>query len=202
MIEVRGRSRSRRASRPAAGIARAHGRAKSALLPATASLALLIFSCASPPEPFPEPPEPAPAPLAPAAPAVESEPLLAPVFRITSIHIGRDILVTTGLRIEIEAENPNSVPLELGSLTYRFSGEGRPWTSGESAGPFALAPGAVTRLSVDGTMNFADMDRKLFDLVASLKTVRYRLTGTALVRGGAETFGSDFDLEGSCAVER
>lgn len=170
---------------------------------------LLGASCATkkpaelpPPPPLPER----------AAPLVRD-----PIFRITSIRIMRDLLVTTELRLGLEIENPNDFPLVLDSFSWRFWAEGRPWASGEAVGCASAGglPGGAGSLAIpargkaerrlDFEMNFADRDRRLFDLVARLSSVSYRLFGEARLstgEAGLPAFGSRFDESGSCPVER
>jgi hypothetical protein len=128
-----------------------------------------------------------------------------PIFRITSLKIERDILVTTNLVLSLEVENPNDFPVELGSFDYRFFGEGKSWAMGERKGAVALPALSTRPVSLAFEMNFADRDRKLFDLVADLKVVRYGLVGQAKVSTGLPFLGEfrvKVDEEGSCQVER
>jgi LEA14-like dessication related protein len=128
-----------------------------------------------------------------------------PRFRITSVGIGRDILVVTNLKIGLEIENPNGFPLVLDSLEYSLDGEGRRWADGRAESGAVLPARSATGLVLDGTMNFANMDRRLFDLVATLKVVRYGLKGEARIDTGLgflPTFTARFDEAGSCVVQR
>ncbi len=128
-----------------------------------------------------------------------------PKFRITSIKIERDLLVTTNLRLGLEIENPNEFPLELDSFDYGFYGEGRLWADGGSASPLTVPAKGKAERGLEFEMNFADMDRRLFDLVANLRVVRYRLAGEARIATGLAflpSFAVRFDREGSCAVDR
>jgi LEA14-like dessication related protein len=148
-------------------------------------------------------PESPPEASAPARPEVR-----APDFRIESVSIKRDLLVTTKLRLSLAIDNPNDFPIELSAFSYQFYGEGKLWTEGssEDAVPESSVPahGSLER-KLSFTMNFASMDRRLFDLVAKLKVVRYRLKGTTRISTGIESlpdFPTSFDNEGTCAVER
>jgi LEA14-like dessication related protein len=159
-----------------------------------------ISSCAT---------RPAPAEVEARTPVVQDPPaplvVGEPTFRITSIKIERDLLVTTSLRIDLEIENPNDFPLEFRSLAYDFYGEGKLWSDGSFEGPVSIPAGGKARLGLRFEMSFADMDRRLFDLVANLKVVRYRITGEAIVAAGnglVPDFAARFDEEGSCAVAR
>jgi LEA14-like dessication related protein len=128
-----------------------------------------------------------------------------PLFRITSIRIERDLLVTTNLRLGLEIENPNDFPLEFRSFVYDFYGEGKIWVDGASKELVAVPARGKAEIGLRFEMNFADMDRRLFDLVANLGTVRYRLTGETKIATGEDflpAFTTRFDREGSCLVER
>jgi LEA14-like dessication related protein len=128
-----------------------------------------------------------------------------PELRILALRIERDILVTTNLRLEIEVRNPNAFPIRLGSLEYDFYGEGRPWSGGRDERPLLVPAGSSARLALAFELNFADRDRALFDLVANLRIVRYRLAGTGSVATDLDylpEFPLRFDEEGSCQVER
>jgi hypothetical protein len=128
-----------------------------------------------------------------------------PRFTLRSIRIERDLLVTTNMRLGLEIENLNEFPLALSSIEYDFYGEGKIWASGadDDATPIPALGRAERELAFE--MNFAEMDRRLFDLVAKLQVVRYRIAGRASIATGLDflpTFMASFDREGSCSVER
>ncbi|HOX33206.1 MAG TPA: LEA type 2 family protein [Spirochaetales bacterium] len=128
-----------------------------------------------------------------------------PRLRISSVGIGRDILVVTDLEIALEIENPNDFPLAFSALDYEFQGEGRYWAEGSRAEELLIPARASRSVVLEGSMNFANMDRRLFDLVATLKVVRYRLKGGARIATGLEAlpaFELAFDQSGSCEVKR
>jgi len=128
-----------------------------------------------------------------------------PEIRISSLRIERDVLVTSMLRLGIELRNPNAFPIELGMLSYAFYGEKKKWASGSEAGSFPIPAKASSELDLVFEMNFADVDRSLFDLVAKLGIIGYKLSGHARVAAGLEaipSFELDFDIEGACPVER
>jgi LEA14-like dessication related protein len=128
-----------------------------------------------------------------------------PRLRIRSLKIERDILVTTNLSLELEIENPNEFPIDFGPFSYRFYGEGKSWSEGAFDRSLSIPPRSSSEAGLVFEMNFADRDRKLFDLVADLKTVRYALKGKAKVATGLSflpEFGIAVDEEGSCQVER
>lgn len=128
-----------------------------------------------------------------------------PLFRITSIQIERDQLVTSKLVLALEVDNPNAFPLRMGSFGYEFYGEGKLWTEGRSAEPVVVPAGESARYTLNETVNFADMDRQLLDIVAKLQVVRYRIKGEATILtdlGFLRLFDAAFDEAGSCPVER
>jgi LEA14-like dessication related protein len=128
-----------------------------------------------------------------------------PSFRIRSIAIERDLLVTTKLALDIEIENPNASPIELNSIFYDFYAEGEKWAEGRSDESAAVPAKGSAERTLGFTMNFANTDRGLFDLVAKLKVVHYRLVGEAKIATSLDfipEFASRFDNEGSCSVLR
>lgn len=128
-----------------------------------------------------------------------------PRLRIRTLKIERDILVTTNLRLELEIENPNEFPIDFGPFAYRFYGEGKSWAEGAFDRSLSVPPRSTIEAGLAFEMNFADRDRKLLDLVAELKTVRYALKGKAKVATGLSflpEFGIAVDEEGRCQVER
>jgi LEA14-like dessication related protein len=132
-------------------------------------------------------------------------PVREPEFRILSIRIERDLLVTTNLKLMLEIRNPNAFPVTLDGLDWELAGEGRFWAGGRSEEELEVPAGGVASRGIAFEMNFANMDRKLFDLVAKLREVRYRFSGKATIASGREgipAFVTAFDEAGSCAVER
>jgi LEA14-like dessication related protein len=128
-----------------------------------------------------------------------------PRLRILALKIARDILVTTQLKLEIEVDNPNAFPIELGSLAYDFYGEGEPWSGGKAERPLLVPAESSRQLPLAFELNFADRDRALLDLVANLQVLRYRLKGSGEVSTGLDYlpgFRLEFDEEGSCQVQR
>jgi LEA14-like dessication related protein len=128
-----------------------------------------------------------------------------PRLRILSLKIARDILVTVNLQLAIEVYNPNAFPVELGSLAYDFYGEGNPWSGGKEERHLLVPARSSGKLALAFELNFADRDRALFDLVANLSVIQYRLEGEGEVATGLgylPTFHLEFDEEGSCRVER
>jgi LEA14-like dessication related protein len=128
-----------------------------------------------------------------------------PEISIRSLRILRDVLVTTRLALGIEIRNPNAFPIDLASLSYDFYGESKKWAKGAEGQAIRVAARDRREYELEFEMNFADVDRRLFDLVAKLGTVDYRLSGSAAVSTGLEvlpSFSLGFNLEGSCLVER
>ncbi len=128
-----------------------------------------------------------------------------PSLRIRSVTIERDLLVTTKLGVDLEIDNPNAFPLAFGSLSYDFYGEGRLWAEGRSDDSAEIPARGSAERTLSFSMSFASVDRRLFDLVANLSVVRYRLKGEAKIATGLDSlpeFAMGFDDEGSCEVRR
>ena len=131
--------------------------------------------------------------------------LREPSLRIRSVTIERDLLVTTKLGVDLEIDNPNAFPLAFGSLSYDFYGEGKLWAEGRSDDSAEIPARGSAERTLSFSMSFASVDRRLFDLVANLSVVRYRLKGEAKIATGFDSlpeFAMGFDDEGSCEVRR
>ncbi len=131
--------------------------------------------------------------------------LREPSLRIRSVTIERDLLVTTKLGVDLEIDNPNAFPLAFGSLSYDFYGEGKLWAEGRSDDSAEIPARGSAERTLSFSMSFASVDRRLFDLVANLSVVRYRLKGEAKIETGFDSlpeFAMGFDDEGSCEVRR
>ncbi len=128
-----------------------------------------------------------------------------PEISIRSLRIVRDVLVTTRLALGVEIRNPNAFPVELSRFSYDFYGEAKKWARGDDDAAIRVPARNQSLHELEFEMNFADVDRRLFDLVAKLGTISYRLSGSASVTTGLEvlpSFSLGFNLEGSCLVER
>lgn len=128
-----------------------------------------------------------------------------PLFRISSIVIDQDILVKTAMRLVLEIENPNDFPLRLTDFSYKLYGEGKTWALGNNQDGLDIQALASVSRDLGFEMNFADMDRRLFDLVAKQRLVNYRLTGEARLETGLEGlpyFVARFDREGKSEVRK
>ncbi len=128
-----------------------------------------------------------------------------PTLSVQSIRILQYELVNSYLHIVLEVRNPNGFPIDFSGASYQFFGEGQRWASGKAlkAQPLPALGSGIVLLPIN--LNFADTGRALFDLVAQLKTVRYRLSGTAVILTGLDilpSFDISFDAQGSTRVER
>ena len=131
--------------------------------------------------------------------------ILPPELRIASIHILKDELINTKLRVDLEVRNPNAFPVSFSTLDYRLYGEGRYWASDSIARPFEVLPMETTMARLYMTMNFTDMSRQLLDQVIRRATVRYRLVGQGSIDTGQEflpQFVLPFDMSGQTEVLR
>ncbi len=128
-----------------------------------------------------------------------------PSFSITYIVIEQDILVETAMRLVLEIGNPNAFPLTLSSFAYRLYGEGKTWASGTSPEALSIPALGSAKKEIGFTMNFADMDRRLFDLVAKQRLVNYRLAGEARIETeipALPAFVTVFDQSGRSEVRK
>ncbi|HBO39985.1 MAG TPA: hypothetical protein DD477_02045 [Spirochaetaceae bacterium] len=134
-----------------------------------------------------------------------SFPLLRePVLSIHSLQLLRHELINVLLALSVDIYNPNLFALVFSSTDYEFWGEGLSWNRSRRSPELILPPGETTRLRLPISLNFATMNRQLFDLVAKRQTVRYRLTGQATINTGLEflpAFVLAFDRSGSIQVE-
>ncbi len=129
------------------------------------------------------------------------EPLLA----IRSIVLVRHELVNVLLELVLDVENPNAFPVEFSAVSYRFHGEGRKWASGTVDRAVPVPAGGMAEVRLPILLNFTETGRDLFDLVAKLRVVRYRLEGRARVSAPVPflpEFRMDFDRSGAVQVER
>jgi LEA14-like dessication related protein len=140
------------------------------------------------------------------ASASGSYPLIRePTLSVQSIRILQYELVNSYLQLVLEVRNPNDFAIDFSGASYQFYGEGQRWASGKAlkAQPLPALGSGIVLLPIN--LNFADTGRALFDLVAQLKTVRYRLSGTAVILTGLDilpSFDLSFDAQGSTRVER
>ncbi len=128
-----------------------------------------------------------------------------PTLSVQSIRILQHELVNSYLQLVLEVRNPNGFPIDFSGASYQFFGEGQRWASGKAlkAQPLPALGSGIVLLPIN--LNFTDTGRSLYDLVAKLKTVRYRLSGTALILTGLDIlpiFELSFDAQGSTRVER
>lgn len=177
---------------------------RSPLLSATLVLAgaflaaAVLGSCAS------RPPEPEAVPE-PRAEVPEEPKALEPILTIRSVVLVRHELVNVLLELILDVENPNPFPVEFHTVSYRFYGEGRMWGSGTLDRPMPIPAGGEAEVRLPVLLNFTETGRDLFDLVAKLQTVRYRLEGQARVGVPGprlSEFPMRFDRAGSVRVER
>jgi LEA14-like dessication related protein len=128
-----------------------------------------------------------------------------PTLSVQSIRILQYELVNSYLQLVLEVRNPNDFPIDFSGASYQFYGEGQRWASGKALKAQPLPPRGSGIVLLPINLNFADTGRSLFDLVAQLKTVRYRLSGTAVILTGLDilpSFDLSFDAQGSTRVER
>ncbi len=128
-----------------------------------------------------------------------------PLLTIRSIVLVRHELVNVLMELVLDVENPNPFPVDFSSASYRFHGEGRRWASGTVDRPVAVPARGTAEVRLPILLNFADTGRDLFDLVAKLQVVRFRLEGQARVSVPVPflpAFRMDFDQSGAVRVDR
>lgn len=128
-----------------------------------------------------------------------------PVVTIRSIRILRYELINSYLELVLDAYNPNAFALSFGEASYQFYGEGRRWATGAAKKPQELAPRASGTIILPVNLNFTELGRQLYDRVAKLDEIPYRLVGQATILTGLEvlpSFSLGFDRSGATRVER
>lgn len=128
-----------------------------------------------------------------------------PVVTIRSIRILRYELINSYLELVLDAYNPNAFAVSFGEASYQFYGEGRRWATGAAKKPQELAPMASGTIILPVNLNFTELGRQLYDRVAKLDEIPYRLVGQATILTGLEilpSFTLGFDRSGATRVER
>ena len=111
-------------------------------------------------------------------------------IRITSVY--QDSLDLEGtLRIY----NPNELAAKAAGYRYRLDVEGRRLMGGESTQPFAIAPRGTFRLTIPGTIAFADLLAAANTALARDK-IQYVLSGTLLLDTLIGKYPVPFSQEG------
>jgi LEA14-like dessication related protein len=128
-----------------------------------------------------------------------------PELTIKSIVLVKHELINVLLEIVLDVKNTNGFPVDFSSASYQFYGESRKWANGTVGKPVTIPAGGSAEVRLPIVLNFTEMDRGLFDLVAKLKVVRYRLAGEARVTTPVSflpEFRMRFDKSGATQVER
>jgi LEA14-like dessication related protein len=111
-------------------------------------------------------------------------------IRITNVY--QDSLDLEGtLRIY----NPNDLAAKAAGYRYRLDVEGRRLMGGESTQPFAIAPRGTFRLTIPGTIAFADLLGAANTALAR-DEIRYVLSGTMLLDTLIGKYPVPFSQEG------
>ena len=160
---------------------------------------LLLTACKSPPRQSDEKPlEPAEKTAEPDIKQIE-----APEFTIASITIVQADLINTRLKLTLNIDNPNVVPITLSTFRYELYGNGRFWASG-TIKDFSVIPAqSSSEVSFEFEMNFINMRRQLLDDVIALRQVHYRVAGSVDVETDVSWipgFRMNFDYSGNSAV--
>jgi len=128
-----------------------------------------------------------------------------PTVRIVSLRIERYDLIESKLSLTLDVSNPNLFPVTFESMQYEFSAEDRVWGDGIAHLPQPIGPVQTAAVQIPLRLNFIDMGRQVLDLVASLGTVSYHLSGHATVWTPTDLipeFSMDFDSQGRIKVQK
>jgi LEA14-like dessication related protein len=111
-------------------------------------------------------------------------------IRITNVY--QDSLDLEGtLRIS----NPNDLAARVAGYRYRLEVEGRRLVGGESSQGFSIAPRAIFRLTIPGTISFEDLLAAANKALAQ-DEIRYVLSGTLLMDTLIGKYPVPFSQEG------
>jgi len=130
---------------------------------------------------------------------------LEPVFSVSSITVLQAELINTRLKVKIRVDNPNNFPVDCTSFEYELYGDGRFWADGKETQVLSVPAFGSGEKELFLVMNFTNMHRDMLDRIIDMKKVRYRLTGTAIIKTAVESFPvytKNFILEGESDVER
>jgi len=128
-----------------------------------------------------------------------------PELTITSIVLVKYELINVLLELVLDVRNPNAFPVDFASAFYQFYGEGMRWSNGSAERAVAIPARGAAEVRLPIILNFTETGRNLFDLVAKLRVVRYRLCGDAKVVTPIPflpEFRMKFDKSGATQVER
>jgi len=160
---------------------------------------LLLTACKSPPhQNKEEPPASSESAAAPAITHIEE-----PQFTIISITILQADLINTRLKLSLNIDNPNAIPLTLSSFRYELYGNDRFWTSGIEKNLSVIPARGSSEADFEFEMNFTNMKRQLLDDIIALRQVRYRIAGSVDVETGIPQlpgFRMNFDYSGTSGV--
>ncbi|MDR2702292.1 MAG: LEA type 2 family protein [Spirochaetaceae bacterium] len=149
-----------------------------------------LLSCKGTPISIPEPEVPS---------------FLEPVFSISSITVLQAELINTRLKVQVRVDNPNVYSVDLTSFEYKLYGAGRFWADGKETKILTVPASSFGEKELYLVMNFTNMHRDMLDQIIAMKKVRYRFTGTAIIKTAVEyipVYTKYFNLEGESEVER
>jgi LEA14-like dessication related protein len=95
----------------------------------------------------------------------------------------------------LRIHNPNDLAAKTAGYRYRLEVEGRRLVGGESSQGFAIAPRATFRLTIPGTIAFADL-LAAADRALAQEEIRYVLSGTLLMDTLIGKYSVPFSQEG------
>ncbi|GHU98143.1 hypothetical protein FACS189483_05780 [Spirochaetia bacterium] len=109
-----------------------------------------------------------------------------PDFTITAITVKKAELINVRLKVDLRVDNPNYFPVELSALSYELYGDDRFWANGRESNLLTIPSGGSAETELTLVMNFIDMPRGLLDQIVTMRHLRYRFTGEALVGTGVD----------------
>jgi LEA14-like dessication related protein len=119
---------------------------------------------------------------------------LPPRVTLEAVRVTRFTATEARFTVALAVDNPNAYDLAVNALDALLAVEGEPLLAGALAAPTVLAGGAATRVDVEARTTPAAVAAVL-ERIARRPTVRYEVTGTAVVQDGLRLpFGRSGEL--------
>ena len=108
---------------------------------------------------------------------------LPPRVTLTSVRVTRFTVADARVVVGLAVDNPNAYDLAVDALDASLAVEGEPLLAASLVSPVTLAAGTATRIDVEARTTLGAVAAAL-DRISRRDTVRYDLTGTAIVQDG------------------
>jgi len=108
---------------------------------------------------------------------------LPPTVTLDRVRVTRFAPNDTRLIVALVVHNPNGYELAVSALDAMLALDGEPVLTGSLVAPATLAASADTRIEVEARTGFAAIAAVL-DRLARQRSVRYEVTGSAVVQQG------------------